>query len=438
MSSTHLANGTTQPDYPIRINKPVPGVEGYFPLNEPKIGTPGFPKDVARNDHIPKLFTPIKIRDVEFKNRIFVSPMCQYSADDGSLTDWHFVHLGGFATRGAGAITVEATAVSPEGRISPEDSGLWKDAQIAPLKRIVNFAHAQGTHIGIQLAHAGRKASTCAPWLRYNINLTHRDGNPYHVATVEENGWPDEVVGPSDVPFSEYFPQPKALTVQGIEEIKQKFLDAIERCKEIGFDFIELHFAHGYLASSFLSPLSNTRTDKYGGSLENRARFPLELATAARKTWGEEKPLFVRVSATEWAEQGEKDAEGNWISWGIEQTRWLAKELKKVGVDLIDASSGGNWDKQKIDLRPGYQVPFAEAIKKDGNTVGAVGLITDPEQAEEILQKDQADVILLARELLRRADWPLYAAEKLGVVVNPASQYQPAWGRMLRPGHKKP
>ncbi|KAG8887210.1 hypothetical protein FRB98_000372 [Tulasnella sp. 332] len=398
------------------INKAAPGVIGYFPNNEPKIGSADFPKDLIHNEYVPKLFTPIKIRNTEFKNRIIV-------------------HLGAFAVRGVAAIIVEATAIVPEGRISPEDSGLWEDAQMEPLKRTVNFAHAQGTLIGLQLAHAGRKASTYAPWVGVDIAGHHRV-NANSVCSKEENGWPDEVYGPSAIPFSDTYPMPKAMTLENIEHVKVKFVECVERCKQIGFDFIELHFAHGYLGHSFLSPLSNHRTDQYGGSLENRMRFALEVTELVRKAWGDEKPLFVRLSATDWAPE-ERDVETQeWKSWGIEQTRILAKELVKLGADLIDTSSGGNFVGQKIPVGPSYQVPFAEALKDDDITTGAVGLITTPQQAEEILQKGQCDVIFLARELLRRADWPLYAAQELGVTVKPPVQYERAWSRMVNKSHK--
>ncbi|KAG9000531.1 hypothetical protein FRB94_005381 [Tulasnella sp. JGI-2019a] len=424
------------PSKGLLINRAAPGVTGYFPLTEPSVGSTDFPKDLVQNEHIPKLFTPIKIRNTVFKNRIFVSPMCQYScAQDGKHTDWHFVHLGAFAVRGVGAITVEATAVVPEGRISPEDSGLWEDGQMGPLKRTVNFAHSQGAHIGIQLAHAGRKASTYAPWVAMDINNHHRINNN-SVCSKEENGWPDNVYGPSAIKFSDNYPMPKAMTLEDIEHVKTKFVESVERCKQIGFDFIELHFAHGYLGHSFLSPLSNKRTDQYGGSLENRMRFALEVTELVRKAWGDEKPLFARLSATDWAPE-ERDAETQkWKSWGIQQTLILSKELVKLGVDLIDTSSGGNFVGQRIPVGPSYQVPFAEAIKGEEITTGAVGLITTPQQAEEILQKGQSDVIFLARELIRHADWPLYAAQELGVTVQPPVQYERAWSRMITKSHK--
>ncbi|KZO90306.1 FMN-linked oxidoreductase [Calocera viscosa TUFC12733] len=416
-------------------NDPVPGANQYYPSNTPLIGAAFPPSVYPRNATLPVLFQPLKIRSVEFKNRIWVSPMCQYSSDNGHATDWHLVHIGGFATRGAGAIIIEATGVVPEGRISPEDAGLWTDTQIAPLKRIVDFAHAQGAVIGIQLAHAGRKASTYAPWVQ-----SRRDADkslPYsEVAGVEENGWPDNVVGPSDIPFNDAYPKPKPLTKEGVQNVVDAFAAATERCKKIGFDFIEVHGAHGYLISSFVSPLSNRRTDEYGGPLENRIRLPLEVAKKVREVWGEEKPIFWRLSAVDWAEGPEKDpATGEWKQWGIEQSTILSAELQKVaGIDLIDVSSGGNWSSQKITIGPGYQVPFAEHIKKalPNLLIATVGLITDPQQAEGYLKDGKADAILLARELLRHVDWPLYAAQQLGAAVHPAVQYERAWSRMLQ------
>ncbi|KAG8917881.1 hypothetical protein FRC02_002799, partial [Tulasnella sp. 418] len=241
----------------LAINRAVEGVEGYFPLNEPKIGTP-LPN---QQNSVPKLFTPLKIRNVEFKNRIFVAPMCQYSAQNGVLTDWHLVHLGSFATRGVGAIVVEATSVVPEGRLTPEDSGIWSDDHIEPLKRIVNFVHSQGVHIGIQLAHGGRKSSSYAPWVEFNAFRQRRPEATKSFASKEENGWPDDIYAPSDIPFSELCPTPKAYTTEQIKELQQRYVEAIERCKKIGFDFIELHYAHGYLTHEFLSPLSNNRKD---------------------------------------------------------------------------------------------------------------------------------------------------------------------------------
>ncbi|KAF8704531.1 NADH flavin oxidoreductase, partial [Rhizoctonia solani] len=417
---------------PVFRNVPAPGVDEYYPLNDPPIGTPYSSDEFPQNKDIPKLFTPYKIRDVEFKNRIWVSPMCQYSAVDGHMTDWHLVHIGGFAARGAGSIMLEATAVTPEGRITPECAGIWSDTHIAPIKRIVDFAHGQGTTVGIQLAHAGRKASTLAPWVQDRRHKAGGEGSKSTVAREVEGGWPANVVGPSDIPFADTYPIPKALGVEEIKDIIQAYVDAVERCKKIGFDFIEIHGAHGYLIHSFYSPISNKRTDDYGGSLPNRLRLALEITRAIRKVW--DKPLLFRLSATDWAKE-EKDENGEWVSWGIQQSIELSKLLSKEGVDLIDVSSGGNHVGQQIPIGPGYQVPFAKQIKEaiPNLAIGAVGLITDPRQSVEILQSGSADVLFYARELLRHADFPLFAAQELGVAVKPAGQYERAWSRMLTP-----
>ncbi|KIJ66308.1 hypothetical protein HYDPIDRAFT_109302 [Hydnomerulius pinastri MD-312] len=429
----------TEPNAPapdqgsLNLNKAAPGVQGYFPLNEPEIGSAYTNTDIfTQNKELPLLFQPLTIKGVTFKNRIWVSPMCQYSSDRGHATDWHLVHLGGFASRGVGAIMVEATAVVPEGRISPEDMGIWSDSHIEPLKRIVNFAHSQGTIIGIQLAHAGRKAGTYAPWVHANAAGTHKVDN--HVVRKEEGGWPDNVYGPSEIPFSDTYPKPKAMTEDNIKYVEDAFLAAVERSKKIGFDFIELHAAHGYLMHNFLSPLSNQRTDTYGSDLANRMRLPLRITKLIREAWAD-KPLFVRISATDWAEGPEQGEDGEWKQWGIEQSKILVGEMKKLGVDLVDTSSGGNWVKQKIPLKHGYQVPFAEALKTahPDLLIGAVGLITEPVETESYLKKGKADVVLLARELLRDPHWALTAARALGVAVKPAVQYERAWPDMLAP-----
>ncbi|KAJ7161387.1 NADH:flavin oxidoreductase 2 [Mycena crocata] len=399
------------------INTPVPGAREFYPLNEPAIGT-------HMSGNQPNLFKPLEIKGVTFKNRIFVSPMCQYSSSDGHATDWHFVHIGGLATRGVGTICMEATSVVPEGRISPEDAGLWKDSQMAPLKKIVEFCHNHGTKIGIQLAHAGRKASTYAPWIKEKAG----HGTSW-VAKDDENGWPDEVYAPSAVPFSETYPHPKIMTEEDMKYVEDAFVASVERCKQIGFDFIEVHGAHGYLIHEFVSPLSNTRTDQYGGSLENRLRYPTRLLEKIRQAWGN-KPLFVRISASDWAEGPEKAEDGTWRQWGVEQSNvWVDAMIKLGVIDILDCSSGGNWVKQKITVGEGYQVPFAEAIKKAHPSliVGAVGAITDPESAESYLQTGKADLVFLARELLRNPHWALTAAKKLGCKVKPANQYERAF-----------
>ncbi|TFK36943.1 hypothetical protein BDQ12DRAFT_686131 [Crucibulum laeve] len=406
------------------VNRAVPGVHQYFPLNEPKIGS------LLHDQESPLLFRELKLRGITFKNRIFVSPMCQYSSDNGHATDWHLVHIGGFATRGVGAICMEATAVVPEGRISPEDAGLWTDSQIEPLRKIVNFCHAQGTKIGVQLAHAGRKASTRAPWVQKKAGK-----GASHVASTEEGGWPHEVYGPSSIPFSNTYPTTKELTEEDLSRVEEAFISAVERSEKAGFDFIEIHAAHGYLLHSFVSPLSNTRNDQYGGQdLENRLRYPLRLIAACRKAWPT-KPFFVRISASDWAEGPERTEDGVWRQWGIEQSTFLVGKLQDLGVDLVDCSSGGNWVKQAIPIKPGYQVPFAAELKRayPSMTIGAVGLITEPRIAESYLTSKQANVIFLARELIRNPHWPLSAAQVLGIRVKAANQYERGWAEVPLP-----
>ncbi|KIY52331.1 putative NADH:flavin oxidoreductase 1 [Fistulina hepatica ATCC 64428] len=407
------------------LNKAVPGAYDFFPATEPIKGT-----FVAEEDgKTPLLFTPLTLRNVTFNNRIFVSPMGQCSSSNGHATDWHLVHYGAFATRGYGAIVVEATAVVPEGRTCPEDMGLWTDSQIAPLKRVVDFCHAHGAKVGIQLGHAGRKASGFALWVR------ERAGKDAHLtATKEEKGWPDKVYAPSAIPWSaNRHVTPKAMTEEDLLYVEDAFASSVERCKRIGFDFIEIHGAHGYLPSSFVSPLSNTRTDSYGGqSLENRLRFPLRVIKRCRDIW--EKPLFVRISATDWAEGPEKSEDGTWLQWGSEQSAIYARELQKIGVDLLDCSTGGNWHKQKIPSRePGYQIPYAKALKEalPSLPVGAVGNINTAQLAESTLQAGHADVVFIGRELLRNPSWPLYAAQELGGSAIAAVQYERAWSSSL-------
>ncbi|KAK7064069.1 Nadh:flavin oxidoreductase nadh oxidase [Favolaschia claudopus] len=399
------------------LNVAVPGAREYYPLNEPAIGT-------RMGGELPELFKPLEIKGVNFKNRIFVSPMCQYSSSDGHATDWHLVHLGAFATRGVGAICVEATSVLPEGRITPEDAGLWTDSQIAPLKRIVEFCHSHGTKIGIQLAHAGRKASTYAPWVKEKAGR-----HASWVAQENEGGWPDNVYGPSAIPFADTHPSPIAMTEQDMQRIEDAFAAAAVRCQKIGFDFIEVHAAHGYLLHSFVSPLSNGRTDQYGGSLENRMRYPLRVLKRIRSEW-QDKPLFVRIGATDWAEGPEKAEDGTWLQWGMEQSIvWAEKMLQWGVIDLIDCSSGGNWAKQivaPLGIDHGYQVPFAEAMKKAHPSliVGAVGVMTDPVKTESYLKSGKADVVFIARGLMRDPYWANTAARALGVNVKVAHQYQ--------------
>lgn len=339
-----------------------------------------------------KLFSSIKIRQVELKNRIAVSPMCQYSSINGMPTDWHLVHLGSRAVGGAGLIFTEATAVSPEGRISPDDAGIWNDEQANAYKRITSFIKSQNSVPGIQLAHAGRKASTFSPW----------KGNGK--VEIENGGW--QILAPSAIPFAENFPDPKEMDENDIKLVIDQFVQAADRTVKAGFEVIELHMAHGYLVHEFLSPLSNQRKDNYGGSLNNRCRFAIEIAKAVREIVPVGIPLFARISSTDWIEGG----------WDIEQSIQLSKWLKDVGVDLIDCSSGGNVAKAKIPLAPGYQIPFSQRIKQEAKILtGGVGLITSPEQAEQIIATEQADIVLLAREMLRDPYWALHAAKKLNI-----------------------
>jgi len=389
-----------------------------------------------QNTNLPILFQPFTIRNTTFKNRIFVAPMCQYSSEDGYVNDWHMVHIGAFATRGFGGVTMEATAVLPEGRISPQDAGIWKDSHIEPLRKIVDFAHAHGTPLGIQLAHAGRKASTLSPFIYQGRSRTDR--NTSWVAEEKEGGWPNNVYAPSAIKFADNYPKPKAMTEKDLKDVEDAFAAAAERAQKAGFDFIEIHAAHGYLINEFLSPLSNTRTDSYGGqSLENRMRFPLRVIKRIRQVWLD-KPLFVRIIGTEWADGEEKDKNGLWRNWGIEQSTIFAGEMKKLGVDLVHMTSGGNWEKQKIDVKPGYQIHLAEAIKKahPDVLVGGVGAITTGAQAESYLQEKKADVIFLAREVIRDPSFVMRSALEMGVAINTAAQYSAGWIPLLIPKSK--
>lgn len=349
-----------------------------------------------------KLFSPLKIKNITLKNRIVVSPMCQYSATDGFTNDWHLVHLGTRAAGGAGLVFMEATAVSPEGRISPGDTGIWKDEHIDNLRRIVNFIHRQGAIAGIQLAHAGRKASTAVPW---------DNGKQLDSA---HGGW--KTAAPSDLPFYPEDRPPESLSRTGIDKVVSDFRAAALRARDAGFDVVEIHSAHGYLLHEFLSPLSNRRSDEYGGTFENRTRMLGQVTGAVKSEWPAENPLFVRISSTDWTDGG----------WTIEESVKLAGILKEKGVDLIDCSSGGNVYNARIPVGPGYQVSFSEAIRKTGILTGAVGMITTASQAETILQEEKADLVFLARELLRNPYFPLRAAHELGADVTWPAQYSRA------------
>ena len=346
------------------------------------------------------LFSEFKLRDVTFRNRVFVSPMCQYSCEDGVPNDWHLVHLGSRAVGGAGLVLTEATAVSPEGRISPDDAGLWSDAQVAAWARIAAFVAEQRAVPGIQLAHAGRKASTPAPW-RGSDALAPGSG-----------GW--QPLAPSPIRFDAASALPREMTAADIEEVRREFAAAAVRALAAGFRALELHMAHGYLAHEFLSPLSNARTDAYGGSLQNRMRFALEVVESVRATWPAGLPLLVRISATDWAEGG----------WTAGDSVEFARALKSAGVDMVDCSSGGLVPHARVPVGPGYQTPFAARVRAEaGIATGAVGMITEPAQAEQIVATGQADAVLLARQMLREPYWPLRAARELGADASWPVQY---------------
>ena len=356
---------------------------------------------VTHEGHTARLFTPYAVRGVTLRNRIVVSPMCQYSCADGFATDWHLVHLGSRAVGGAGLVIAEATAVEARGRISPQDLGLWHDDQIAPLARITTFIGEQGAVPGIQLAHAGRKASTYRPWAGQGA------------VPAGEGGW-DDVLAPSALPFTEGYPTPREMGPTDLRAVREAFVAATRRAAAAGFRFVELHAAHGYLLHSFLSPLANDRTDGYGGGLDGRMRFVLEVAEAVRAAWPAELPLAVRLSATDWVAGG----------WTVDDSVVLARELRGLGVDLITASSGGVSPRQQIPLGPGYQVQLAAQIRRAATIATmAVGLITEPEQAEAILAGEEADLVALARQLLRDPHWPLHAAAALGVDLPWPAQY---------------
>ena len=347
-----------------------------------------------------KLFSDFKLRELSFRNRIFVSPMCQYSSVDGMPNSWHLVHLGSRAVGGAALVMVEASSVSPEGRISPDDMGIWSEAQRDAFRPIAQFTREQGAVPGIQLAHAGRKASTCTPW---------QGGGPL---PPDRGGW--QPLAPSAISFTPAHAMPRELTKAEMDIVVRQFAESAQHARAAGFDVVEIHMAHGYLLHGFLSPLANVRTDEYGGSLENRARLPLAVARVVRDIWPAHLPVFVRISASDWVDGG----------WDLEQSIQFARWLKPIGIDLIDCSSGGLVADARIPAAPGFQVPFAAAIRaQTGIATGAVGLITEAHQAEQIVATGQADVVLLAREFLRDPYWPLHAARQLNADVAWPKQY---------------
>ncbi|KAI9299045.1 FMN-linked oxidoreductase [Neoconidiobolus thromboides FSU 785] len=361
----------------------------------------------GENENAP-LFSELTIKNLTINNRVAVSPMCTYSSKDGFMTNWHLVHYGQFALHGAGLIIVEATAVSEEGRITPYCAGIWKDEHMEKLTEITTYVHQQGGKIGIQIGHSGRKGST--------FPLYHPKADD--IASREFGGW-DNIIAPSAIAWDDQHLVPIEMTIQDIDRVINDFKNAAERVLKSGFDVLEIHGAHGYLIHEFLSPISNKRTDKYGGSFENRTRFLKQIVQNIRQVWPAEKPLFVRLSCTDWISEE--------ISWDLNQTLSLTKELRELGVDLIDCSSGGTSPKQKITTGLGYQVQFSEAVRQHNNNglfTGAVGLITSPEQANEIIKDDKADLVFLAREFLRTPNFVLKAAQELKVKVKYAQQYE--------------
>ncbi len=366
---------------------------------------------------IAPLFSHLKLRSVEFANRVGVSPMCQYSSEDGFANDWHLVHLGCRAQGGAGLVMLEASAVTPEGRITPADLGIWKDAHIPALERIAQFLHSQGARAGIQLAHAGRKASTLSPFAGHGVVLP------------ENGGW--EPVAPSAIPFAPDYAMPRELDQAGIDAVIEAFRQAARRANRAGFDLVEIHAAHGYLLHEFLSPLANQRSDAYGGSFENRIRLLLQVVGAVRAEWPAHLPLFARISATDWAEGG----------WNGNDSVLLARHLREHGVDLVDVSSGGQVPNAQVPAGPGFQVEFAARIRREaGIPTAAVGLITEPAQANAIVERGEADLVLLARAMLRDAYWPLHATAALGETISwpieylrAAPQHSPARLAVTRP-----
>ncbi|KAF4826041.1 NADPH dehydrogenase afvA [Colletotrichum tropicale] len=402
-----------------RFNEAADNCSFFSPKQIPRPGSAVDPQ--PSGEPIPKLFTPLKIRGATLQNRIWVSPMCQYSAHEGFHTPWHITHYGGMAQRGPGLMMVEATAVQANGRITPEDSGIWLDAHVETLKKHVEFAHSQNQLIAIQLAHAGRKASTLAPWLGFET-----------LAGQEAGGWPQDVVGPSDLAWSDKHATPREMTIAEIDQLKQDFVKGAYRSLHAGFDVIELHFAHGYLISSFLSPASNKRTDQYGGSFENRTRLAIELVDAVREVIAEDMPLFVRISATDWLDT---NPEWDGPSWTVDESVKLAQILADHGVDVLDVSTGGNHSQQKIVASAGFQAPMAKKIKAavgDKMLVSAVGIIRDGNLAEKLIRGSDEegdtplDLIAAGRGFQKNPGLVWQWADDLGVDIHVAKQI--GWG----------
>ncbi|PNS21913.1 hypothetical protein CAC42_511 [Sphaceloma murrayae] len=425
MSSHHNVPADIKEE-PRFTNRPASGISYFTPLQDPPSGT-AFVTEGKTPADIAKVFHPLKIRGLTLQNRIMLSPLCQYSAQDGHYTDWHMAHIGGIVQRGPGLTCVEATAVTANGRITPEDVGIWKDSQIAPLARVVEYAHSQSQKIMIQLAHAGRKASTVAPWLSSGA-----------LAGKDLNGWPDDVYGPSAIPWNKDHAQPREMTLQDISDFKDAYAAAVRRSLAAGFDAIEIHNAHGYLLHSFLSPVSNQRTDQYGGSFENRTRLTLEVVDMVRAMIPKDMPLFLRISATDWLEEQPKSEFPE--SWTSEDTVRLAPLLAERGVDLLDVSSGGNHPAQHPHTGPAYQAPFAKAVKKavgDKLLVGTVGNIRTGKEAEQQLQ-DGLDLVIVGRWFQKNPALVWTWAEELGVEVQLANQIRWGFGGRGKQEGRKP
>ncbi|KAK4895198.1 NADH-dependent flavin oxidoreductase [Elasticomyces elasticus] len=413
MASAHHNIAHEPEGEPHNVNRAAPGVSYFTPKQEPPAGTALI---VEGQTTVPKLFKPLKLRGITLQNRIMLSPLCQYSAQDGHYTMWHITHMGGIIQRGPGISCVEATSVTPQGRITPEDMGLWKDSQIENLQKVVEFAHSQGQKIMIQLGHAGRKASTVAPWLSGG-----------EVAGKDLNGWPDDVWGPSAIPWNDKHANPKEMSLDDIASFKKSFNDAVKRALTCGFDAIELHGAHGYLMHSFVSPVSNQRKDKYGGSFENRTRLIMELVEETRNTVPKDMPLFYRISATDWLEEAPKDQIPE--SWTNKDSIKLAHMLADAGIDYLDVSTGGNHPLQHPHTKPAYQADFAIEIKKsvgDKMAVGTVGMIENAHLANDLLEKEGLDMVTVGRGFQKNPGLVLAWADELDQQVQMPNQIR--WG----------
>ncbi|RSL71805.1 hypothetical protein CEP54_001113 [Fusarium duplospermum] len=415
MSTTETPNGHRK----VIVNTGAKDVSFYTPIQDPPAGTPWDPQREG------SLFSPLKLRNLTLRNRVIVSPMCQYSAKNGYMTPWHKQHLGSFAARGASLIITEVHAVSPEGRISPQDAGIWEDGQMVPLKEVVEFVHSQNSKIAIQMGHAGRKASTVVPWLDRKA-----------VAVKEADGWPDEVVAPSAIPFSPETLVPKEMTTEDIAKFKQDWVAGVKRALVVGFDAIEIHAAHGYLLNSFLSPASNQRTDEYGGSFENRTRLLIEIVQLTRNIVPADFPLLVRMPGTDYL-----DFDPSLPQWHIEEAGKLGRILADEGVDLLDISGGGLDSRQKITAGPGYQVPWAAAVKKavegTGILVTAVGSITSGKQAQGYLSDGSVDAVLVGRGFLKDPNLVWHWADELDIDIHVAAQYGWGFGMTRTHRHKR-